>query len=451
VGPAFEPAARMRRYRIGAGQGFYGDSPGAALDMARHGEVSAIAFDALSELTLAILQKDRQRDPSLGYTRDLGAWMKRLLPIALDRRIALITNAGGLNPEGAAEVVRKAADGRPLRVATVHGDNLTERLGTLAVPLDHAVTGAAFGEVSDRVVFAAAYLGAGPLVEALSRGADVVVTGRVADSALFLAPLVHALGWAWDDWDRLAAGTVVGHLLECSGQACGGNFSGDWASVPEPWHLGYPLAEVSEDGVVVIGKPPGSGGRVTAETVSEQLLYEVQDPTRYVCPDVCVDFTDVGLRDLGDNRVEVEGTRGAARPELLKVVIGYSDGWMGEGRVGYCWPHALKKARRAEEILRHRLEMVGCKPRDILVEFQGYDSLQPPRSEPDEVYLRVAVRTETRAEAEAMTREMPYLALNGPPGLGGYGGVTPPRELLGIWPTLVPREIVERDVHVEVT
>lgn len=451
----------MRSVRIGAGQGFYGDTVTAAVDMARLGGVHYIAFDALAELTLAILQKDRQRDPGLGFTRDLPLAMRLLLPLCREKGIRLITNAGGLNPGGAGAEVAKVARGlglRGLRVATVTGDDLLDRIDSLragGVDLSNAETGAAVESVADRLVFACAYLGAGPIIEALRQGADVVVTGRVADSALFLAPAIFELGWAWDDWDRLASGTVMGHLLECSGQATGGNFGGDWRAVPEPWRLGYPLAEVHENGEFVISKPPGTGGLVTFDTVREQLLYEVHDPARYIAPDVIADFTTVRLHDLGGDRVLVRGAGGRMRPERLKGVLGYHEGWVGEGRIGYCWPDALAKARLAEEILRRRFEVAGVRCDEIRVEYQGIDSLHGPLSpdpegELNEVYLRVAVRTRTQEDAARATREFPYLGLNGPPGIGGYGGITPPRELLGLWPVSIPRGLVEPSIRVAV-
>lgn len=451
----------MRSVRIGAGQGFYGDTVTAAVDMAGLGGVHYIAFDALAELTLAILQKDRQRDPGLGFTRDLPVAMRLLLPLCREKGIRLITNAGGLNPISAGAEVAKVARGlglRGLRVATVTGDDLLDRIDSLragGVDLSNAETGAAVESVADRLVFACAYLGAGPIVEALRQGADVVVTGRVADSALFLAPAIFELGWKWDDWDRLASGTVMGHLLECSGQATGGNFGGDWRAVPEPWRLGYPLAEVHENGEFVISKPPGTGGLVTFDTVREQLLYEVHDPARYIAPDVIADFTTVRLQDLGGDRVLVQGASGRMRPERLKGVLGYHEGWVGEGRIGYCWPDALAKARLAEEILRHRFHIAGVRYEEIRVEYQGINSLHGPLSpdpegELNEVYLRVAVRTRTQEDAARATREFPYLGLNGPPGIGGYGGITPPRELLGIWPVSIPRGLVEPSIRVAV-
>jgi len=451
----------VRSVRIGAGQGFYGDTVDGALDVATKAAVSYICFDALAELTMAILQKDRMRNPEGGFTRDLPAFMRRLLPLARERNITLITNAGGMNPEGAATSVRSVARDLgmdDLRVGVVTGDDLTSRLDDLreqGVSLDHLDTGQHIGEVSDRVVFAVAYLGARPLVRALEQGADVIVTGRVADASLFVAPMVHELGWTFEDHDRLAAGTVLGHLMECSGQATGGNFSGDWWNVPDLDRVGYPVCVMHEDGTATLTKPPGTGGRVSVDTVKEQLLYEVLDPRRYMNPDVIADFTTVHLRDSGDEEVEVSGVRGLPRPESLKVIAGYLDGWMGTAMIGYSWPDAVAKARRAARLVHRLAARAGLEPLEHLVELVGVDSLhgdaaQPSGGAANEVVLRVAARFASEEEAARFPRAAMPLALNGPPFIGGSAGPTGPRALLGVWPTLVPRDLVEPHVNVSV-
>src|SRR5258708_7009902 len=341
----------VRSIRIGAGQGFYGDSVDGALDVARSGDVGYICFDALAELTLAILQKDRFRDPAAGYARDLPAFMSALLPVCRERGIRLITNAGGINPAGAAAAVREVARRLgmdDLRVGVVLGDDITSRvdeLRALGAALDNMDTGESLDVVRDRVVFGVAYLGCQPVVEALSMGADVVVTGRVADASLFVAPMVHELGWSTSDWDRLAAGVVLGHLMECSAQSTGGNFSGDWWNVPDLDRAGYPVCEMGEDGVALLTKPAGTGGRVSFDTVKQQLLYEVLDPRSYFNPDVVADFTTVRLREVGTDVVEVSGVHGRPRPADLKAILGYLDGYAGTIAIAYSWPHPLTNAR----------------------------------------------------------------------------------------------------------
>lgn len=449
----------MTSVRIGAGQGFYGDTPDGALDVARFGDVRYICFDALAELTMAILQKDRMRNPEGGYTRDLPVFMRRLLPIAKEAGIRMITNAGGMNPAGAAAAVRSAARElgmHDLRIAVVAGDDLTSRIDELSdagAELSNTDTGDALSSVRARIVFAVAYLGAVPIVEALQRGADVVVTGRVADASLFVAPMLHELGWRFDDWDRLAAGVVLGHLMECSGQATGGNFSGDWWNVADLDRVGYPVCEMHDDGTALLGKPPGTGGRVSVDTVKEQLLYEVLDPARYMNPDVVADFTSVRLEQCADDIVRVSGVRGAPRPETLKVVAGHLDGWMGTATIGYSWPDATAKARRAAELIERLALRAGLEPLETVTEVVGVDSLHgdaAPATEPNEVVLRVAARFATEEEAARFPRVAMPLALNGPPFIGGGAGPGAPRALLGVWPAAVPRELVERGVTVDV-
>jgi hypothetical protein len=361
-----------------------------------------------------------------------------------------------LNPLGAQAAVVAALKkaGVKARVAAVTGDALHDRLDDLmaaGVTFAHLDTGADLAGVRDRLLFANAYLGAWPIVEALRAEADIVITGRVADAALFLAPLIHTFGWTAADLDRLAQGVVVGHLLECSGQATGGNFGGDWRSIPDLAGIGYPIAEVTADGTALITKAPGTGGRVSFDTLREQLLYEVHDPGRYLTPDVTVDLTTVRLDDRGGDEVVVSGARGSAAPERLKVVAGYHDGWMGQAMVGYAWPDALEKARAAAAIIESQL---GRADVEWHTEFVGHNSLHGPLADDrhaqdlNEVYLRMAIRTADKAVADRFGRLFPPLGLSGPPFVGGYGGITPPRELLGIWPTLIDRRHVEPHVRV---
>lgn len=447
--------------RIGAGTGFYGDSPRGAIDVARLGRVGYICFDHLAELTLAILQKDRQRDPNLGYAQDISAYLTGLLPICRQNNIRLISNAGGLNPAGAAEQALKIAAklGLPdLKVAVVTGDDILGRLDDL--PLREltafpGATGPGLAEIKDRLVFANAYLGGQPILQALDQGAELVITGRVADASLFAAPAGFELGWDWTDWDRLAAGVVAGHLLECSGQSTGGNFSGRWWEVPDMDRLGYPVAEIEADGGLVITKPDGTGGLVSPDTVKEQLYYEVHDPAAYLNPDVSVDISRVGLEQIGPDRVRVEGVTGAPRPDQLKVVMGYHDGFMGWCLMGYSWPDALDKARKAEEIVRNHLEKSGIKAQEVVAEYWGANALHGPTAplpeEPNEIFLRMAIKTDSRREAAAFPRLFPSaLGLNGPPFIGGFlPGLPKPVPLLGQYACLVDREAVETGVKVE--
>jgi len=451
----------MKSIRIAGGLGFYGDSWRPIKASIERGNVHYVASDHLAELTLAILQKDRQRDPNLGYTRDHAPMLLDLLPIAMPRGVKFILNAGGLNPLAAREVLSGALQkfGIKLNVGVVLGDCALERLDELqaaGVSLAHMDTGEDIANVRDRLLFASAYLGARPLVEALDAGADIVLTGRVADAALFLAPMMHELGWRWDDWNKLAQGIVVGHLLECSGQATGGNFGGDWRSIPDLAHIGYPIAEVWENGDAVISKAPGTGGRVNFDTLREQLLYEVHDPRHYLTPDVDVDMTTLRMEEIGPDEVRVTGATGRPAPEMLKIVAGYGDGVMGQAMLGYAWPDALAKAQLAAEIIKQQMVEVGLKAEETVIEYVGYNSIHGPLADSthardlNEVYLRIAVRCADKKEAAKLGRLFPPLALSGPPFIGGAGGMIEPRGLLGIWPTLAPRSVIEEYIRVSV-
>ncbi len=447
--------------KVAGGQGFYGDTPTAVDGLLAEG-VDYLCLEALAELTLAILQKDRQRDETRGYTRDLPAYLTRALPAIADGRTKLITNAGGINPTAAARAAietARAGGFSGLRVATVLGDDLTTRLPELAaaLPLTHLDTGAPWSEFPDAPLLATAYLGARPIVDALEAGADIVITGRVADASLFLAACAHAHGWAWDDWDRLAAGILVGHLLECSGQSLGGNYSGDWWALPHPWDLPYPIAQVEADGTAVISKPAGSGGRVSTDTLRHQLLYEVHDPAAYLSPDVVADFTSAHFDDLPDDRVRVTGVRGAPATATYKTLVTHHAGWAAEARVAFSWPDAVEKAKATAAILTRRVEMAGLAVTEWCVELWGVDALggptvPPTTAEPPECVLRVAWRCDDARTAGYVGRELVPLTLSAPPagmtgsGRGGGAGAT---ELLGLWPTLVDKALV--DPHVTVT
>ncbi|MCU1351861.1 MAG: hypothetical protein JWM05_1070 [Acidimicrobiales bacterium] len=437
--------------RIGGGQGFYGDGHDPVAALLEAG-VDYLVCEALAELTLAILQKDRQRDESLGWTRDLPLYVAQALPQIVDGRTRFITNAGGINPIAAGRAVVGAlrehgASG--LKVATVIGDDLRPHAEQLGLPTE--------------ALFANAYLGARPVVEALEAGADIVITGRVADAALFLAPLVFEYGWAWDDWDRLAAGVVVGHLLECSGQVTGGNYSGAWWENPDPLRVGFPIAEVAPDGTAVITKPEGTGGFVTFDTVREQLLYEVHDPRSYLTPDVTADFTSLQVRDLGADRVEVSGVAGAPAPATYKGLVCTPAGWAGEARFAYPWPDAEAKARAALGWIRRRAEANGVAVSEWHSEIFGVNAFGGPTVdlaaaeaagwEPPEVIGRLAWRAADAATVGQVATGAGVLGLSGPPTIAGTGRARDgkPTQLLSVEACQVDRDLVDAQVHVEVT
>ncbi len=433
--------------RIGGGQGFYGDGHAPLQDLLAS-NLDYLVCEALAELTLAILQKDRQRDESLGYTRDLPLYVGAAAPQLIDGSLKFITNAGGINPIGAGRAVLEAF-GRfgvtGIKVATVVGEDVRPLGTSLSLPED--------------TLFANAYLGAQPIVEALRAGAQVVITGRVADASLFLAPLIYEFGWGPEEWDLLAAGIVGGHLLECSGQVTGGNYSGAWWENENPFRVGFPIGEFEPDGSFVITKPADTGGAVTFDTVREQLLYEVHDPSAYLNPDVSVDLTSVRLTDLGGDRVQVDSVKGAAPPETYKALLCQPAGYSCELRATYGWPDAEAKARAAVRFLRHRAEVIGLQATEWCEEYFGVDAFggstaqRPPEGyEPPEVIARLAWRCETKEEASRLGREAGLLGLAGPPMIAGAGRARDgrPTQLLSLTALAVPRDQVDAQVRVTV-
>lgn len=460
-GPAARPGAEGgRTVRLGSGSGYWGSALEPALELAERGGVDYIGFDYLAELTMSLLQRERLRDPAKGYIEDMVEMVRRILPAAKRNGMRLVADGGGANPAAAAERALAVARelGLPLRVGVVEGDDVLAKLPQLEaqgwefVNLDTGERG--LDGIRERIVAAHAYLGAEGIVEALAGGAELVITGRVSDNALFVGPLMHEFGWRYEEpyWDRIAAAVTVGHLIECAEMVTGG-MTVRWRETPEPWNLGYPVAEVTEspDGRVeaVITKLPGTGGRVDAWSVKEHLVYEVHDPRQYVMPDAVADFTRLRLEDLGGDRVLVRDMGGGPRPETLKVQIGYADGWIAEGRLGVSWPHALEKARHLEEWLRRRLAMRGVRPLGLRFDRVGIDMLHgeaapwpADEEQVNEVELRVAVHTRTREEAEAARREF-FLATTWGPAGTGWGAPLRTRQVISLFPTLVPREAVE--------
>lgn len=450
--------------RVAGGQGFYGDHVGSIRELLEEG-VEYLCLEALAELTLAILAKDRQKDPAAGYTKDLPAYLKVALPYVAKGGTKLITNAGGINVTAAAQVAQKVAREaglQGLRIAAVTGDDIKPRLNELegsGASLQNVDTQAGWSSFPGEAIFANAYLGAKPIVEALRQGAQVVITGRVADASLFLAPLIYEFGWSFDDWHKLAAGTLMGHLCECSGQSTGGNFSGEWWSVPKPWHFAYPIAECEADGSFVLTKAQNAGGLVSFDTVRQQLLYEVHDPKAYLTPDVTADFTSATLTEAGPNRVKVTGVQGAPAPATLKALLAHEAGYAGEVRCAFAWPDAYAKARAAADIFRRRVEAAKLPVEEWLAEYFGVNALHGPTvptsdaAEAPEVVLRMAWRCKDGATAGKVGREFAPLALSAPPwGLTTFGrGIADgPSQMLGLWPTHIERGLIESGVRVTV-
>ena len=435
----------MRTIRIGSGAGYSGDRIEPAVELAEKGDIQYLVFECLGERTVALAQQARMKNPDSGYDPLLDARMRAVLPICAAKGIKVITNMGAANPVAAAQRTADIARslGLSLKVAAIVGDDVLDACANSDLAL--LEIDGTMRQLGNRVLSANAYLGAEPMVQALNDGADIVITGRASDPALFLAPMIHAFGWALDDWNLLGQGTVAGHLLECAGQITGGYFADPGIKdVPGLARLGFPIGEVSEDGALVITKVAGSGGAVTSATCKEQLLYEVHDPVRYLQPDVVADFSQVEIEAVGADRVHVRGGRGAARPETLKVSVGYLDGFIGEGQMSYAGPGAVARGQLALDIVRGRLQLTGVAASELRFDLIGINSLHGEAlssahaSEPYEVRARVTGRTESLAEAVRIGNEVETLYTNGP--AGGGGATKSAREVVAVVSVLLPRE-----------
>jgi hypothetical protein len=432
--------------RIANGQGFWGDWLEAPVRLVEEGPIDFLVLDYLAEITMSILQKQKQENPNLGYARDFPPLIGRLAPRLRERHIKVVANAGGVNPTACARAVMEAAPG--LKVAVVHGDDVFARIDEFLAKgyeMRDMDTGEPIAGIRGRILSANAYIGAFPLAAALDGGADVVIAGRSTDTALTLAPMIHAFELAADDWNCLAAGTIAGHIIECGAQCSGGNCQVDWESIPRMADIGYPIIEAESDGSFTVTKHERAGGRVSVDTVKEQLLYELGDPRNYITPDCVADFTSIQLEDSGPDRVRVSGIRGGPRPPTLKLSISYANGWKSIGTLVYSWPQALEKATAADKIVRQRLAELGLQFEEIYTEFFGVNACHGPAAapnpDPPEVQLRIGVRGQDRKSVDRFTRELIPLVLNGPPGATGFGEGRPPvREIVAYWSALIPRE-----------
>lgn len=442
--------------RIGAGSAWWGDRVEPARLNADKGDLDYLCFETMAEATMSAAQVRKRRDPSFeGYDTYLDDRMKAVLPGCVRRGTRIVTNQGWINPVGAAERIARHLDGlgaKGIKIAAVTGSLITDRVTALAKTI--LENGAPVATLSDTLISAEAYLGAEPIVEALRGGAQIVVTGRVADPSLFLAPMIHEFGWSESDTAKLGQGTGIGHLMECGAQVTGGYFSDPgFKDVPDPWDLAFPIAEVEADGSAVIAKVAGSGGAINLMTVKEQLLYEVHDPANYITPDIVADFSTAKLEQIGENRVRISGIGGKPRTPTLKVSMGCTEGFIGEDMFFYAGPGALRRAKLAKRILEERFKIVDLKAEDVRVDFVGLNAIHGEATpadapEPYEVAVRVAARTKTREEALKVGREIDGMAVSG---VAMTGKRVPhqdrTREIIGIWSTLVPREAVPYHIH----
>ncbi|HSE31951.1 MAG TPA: acyclic terpene utilization AtuA family protein [Pyrinomonadaceae bacterium] len=446
--------------RVAAGQGFWGDLPDAPVRQVEEGPIDYLMLDYLAEVTMSIMQKQKARDPNAGYARDFVPLMRQVIPALIKRNIRVTANAGGVNVKGCANGVLDAARelgfAGKLSVGIVTGDDILPRIDELlarGIELRNMDTGEPLATVRDRIQSANAYLGAGPIVEALNQNVQIVITGRATDTGLTLAPLMHEFGWRFDDWDKLSAGTIAGHIIECGAQASGGNCQYDWQNIPDLAHVGFPIAEASPDGTFIITKHENTGGCINVPSIKEQLVYEMGDPHEYITPDCVADFTTIRLEDAGKDRVRVFGIQGRPATEFLKVSISYSAGFKAVGTLVYSWPDAYAKAQAADRILRARLDRLGLTFDQILTEFVGvnatHGSLAGDPIEPAEVQLRVGVRGPNKAPVERFTKEIAPLILTGPPAVTGFAGGRPKvEEIVAYWPALIPKKEITPIVEV---
>lgn len=453
-----------RSIRLGSGSGFWGDAMDPAFELLRYGELDYLCFDFLAELTMALLQRARQKDSERGYVPDAVQYMKAMMPLARERGTRLVSNGGGVNPRAAA--ARIAQDAKSLglqgtKVALVEGDDLLGALDAIrasGVPLTNLDTGDEnFDAIRERVVAANVYTDASGIVEALGGGADIVVTGRVSDNALYVGPIMHTFGYTHTPAyrDRLAAAITLGHIVECA-SACSGGMSSRFAQMPHMGRVGFPYFDFFEDGTAEIGKVAGSGGCIDAFTVKEHLVYEINDPRRYMMPDGIADFTSLALDTPGENRVRVSGVRGHGLPEMLKLVVGYQDGWIGESIAFFPWPDAYARACKARDTMRERFERMGLQADRVHFDFVGLNLLHGPAApipddaqlaELNEVGLRCAVHCASADEADKVRRAGSHLWIMGPGGTS-FGTPIKPRPVVSLWPTLVPREFVRQRVEI---
>lgn len=441
--------------RIGSGSAWWGDRVEPAVINAERGNLDYLCFETMAEATVSAAQVRSRRDPSFpGYDTYLDDRMRAVLPICMRQGIRIVSNQGWINPEGAAqrivELLREAGV-KGVKVAAVTGSLITDRVLDLTDTI--LENGAPTKSLASSLISAEAYMGAEPIVEALRNGAQIVVTGRVADPSIFLAPMMYEFGWDPSDHERIGAGSGLGHLLECGAQVTGGYFSDPgFKDVDEPWNFGFPIAEVSPDGSAILTKAPGTGGAVNLLTVKEQCLYEVHDPANYITPDVVVDFSSVKIEEVGPDRVRVSNLRGKPRTPTLKVSIGCTEGYIGEDMFFYAGPGALRRARLAKKILEERFKIVKLDAEDIRIDFLGLNAIHGDATpadapEPYEIAVRVAARTKTREEAMKVGREVDGMAVSG---VGHTGKRVPhqdrTREVIGVWSSLVPREHVDAAV-----
>ena len=451
----------MKKISIGGGQGFWGDSNDAAIHMIHEADLNYLACDYLAELTLSIMARQKTKDSRAGYARDFLGLMDVIASEAYKKHVGIITNAGGMNIEGCVSEMKNLAESKGLhgyRIGYVLGDDILRHIPKMemdGIKFENIDEIGDFSSIKDKLINANVYFGHEPIVGCLQQEANVVITGRATDSALFLSPLIHEFGWKENDWNNLAKGIMAGHLLECGGQGSGGNFDYGWRDVPDMDKLGFPIAQVTDDSLIIT-KAPNCGGLVSEQSVKEQFVYEIHDPSQYKTPDVIVDISNASLYQVGDNKVEVTDIVGKPRPDQLKLCLGYHAGYKVVTYLCFAWPDAYEKAQYAAAILKKKMKSKGIKYDDIHISYIGLNSLHLGVSDMseemtrniNEVVLRLVIRTINKLDAEKLVPEIAPLQLNGPPGASFFGGRSHVQEVIGLWPTLIPRDSIHMESRI---
>jgi hypothetical protein len=450
-----------KKVLVANGQGFWGDSILGPIRLVNEGPIHYLTLDYLAEVTMSIMQKQKLRNPETGYATDFVRMLRRILPRCKEKGIKVIANAGGVNPKACSDAIKEVISELGLtgiKIGIVEGDDILDQLDELIEDgevLANMDTGQPLSTILDKVSSANVYIGARPIVEALKQGADIVVTGRATDPSLVLAPLVYEFGWSFVDYDKMAAGTIAGHILECGAQCTGGNYT-RWRDVENMARIGYPVVEASADGSFVVTKHEGTGGLVNVETVSSQLVYEMGDPASYLGPDCTADFTSIQLQQDGDDRVKVSGIKGRAATDTYKVSMSYTNGYKISSQLTVAGPDAVDKALLCADIVFERAAMDGADiPHDQrFVELLGnnicHDGIMPPPNEPGEVVLRIGAKGEDKQKLSRLGQEIVPLVTSGPPGVTGFAGGRPrATEIIGYWPALIGKTKISTTVTVE--
>lgn len=450
------------RIYIANGQGFWGDSIDAPVQLVNGGKLDYLTLDYLAEVTMSIMQRQKIKKPDLGYATDFVQLIERILPTIMDKNIKVIANAGGVNPEACRAAVFNIAKKlgiKGLKIGIVHGDNILDRIKefeSLQIPMKSMDSGESLYDLMKQgndILSANVYISSKPLAEALAQGAQIIIAGRTTDTGLAMAPMVHEFGWKWDDWNKLAAGTVAGHIIECGAQCTGGNFT-RWRDVPDLWNVGYPVVEAHPDGTFFVTKHDKTGGLVTVDTVSEQLVYEMGDPDNYITPDVIADFTSIRLEQAGPNRVRIFDIKGKPSTEFFKVSASYLKGYKATGQLTISGPDAYDKAKLCGEMLWKRLARAGMSYEEAHTEYLGvntcHEGIVPVPAQINEVVLRIGVKDKDQRKVDRFGKEIAPLVTSGPPGVTGFAGGRPkPQEIVAFFPTLIPKKLIHTTVSVE--